>query len=206
MRQPPTEKRSLDRARREAASLRVTDELRQPTHLGARHTVAERGETIVPSPLVVSPRAALLDFNDEPLLDHSSDRPIERAGAQTKLAVGSCLDVLDDGVAVPLALGEGKQDVQRCRGQRQEVVGGRFRAHADSISTVATPVKSSLLAQRHHRLDADGAPGGNEAREERNEEQNSHRTNQYGGIRRRDAEEQRLEVPCCRERADQAEQ
>ena len=58
----------------------------------------------------------------EPLLYHARDGPIERPGAQAKLAVGARLHVLDDGVAVALLVDEGQEDVERCRWQRQKGV------------------------------------------------------------------------------------
>jgi hypothetical protein len=108
--------------------------LRQPPDLGAGDALTERRQSVIAATLVVRAGAALLDFDDEPLLDHPRNRSIERAGAQAKVAIGSRLHVLNDGVPVTLALGKREQDVQRGRRKRQEVVGSGFRAHRAQYS------------------------------------------------------------------------
>ena len=72
-------------------------------------------QQVIATPLVVfvgrGPAAALLD---QPLFLHPLNGPVQRAGAEPDLAVGPGSDVLDDGVAVPLAIRESEQDVE-CR-------------------------------------------------------------------------------------------
>ena len=65
------------------------------------------------------------------LFEHASDRPVQRARAQLERAVRSRGDVLHDGVAVAVLVGDGDEDVKHRDGQRQQVVGiGRVRAES----------------------------------------------------------------------------
>ena len=129
MRQLPPGNRSLRAMRRQAARPRMPDELREPSDFGTRDALAERRKAIVASSLVVGARPSLFDLDDETLLHHPRDGAIQGARAQPKLPVGSCLDVLDDRVAMSLTLGQREQDVQSRRWQREEIVGNGIRAH-----------------------------------------------------------------------------
>src|SRR5205085_11884457 len=76
-------------------------------------------------------------FDDEPLLEHPMDGPVQGAGAKFELTVGARFDVLDDGIAMPVAIGEREQDMKRDRGERQQGidVSGR-EAHATTIAAM----------------------------------------------------------------------
>jgi hypothetical protein len=51
-------------------------------------------------------------FFDQALLQHAADGTVKRAGTECDLAIGTRGDVLHDGVAVAVAIGERDQDVE----------------------------------------------------------------------------------------------
>ena len=98
-------------------------QLGQPARLGLRHRRTERRDPVVAPPLVVLfRRGTLAGLDEQSLLEHALDRSVERAGAQLQLSAGARRDVLDDGVAVPVLVGQGQQDVERRGRQRQQRV------------------------------------------------------------------------------------
>jgi len=107
----------------------MPDALRRPAELCARDGRAELCEAVVPPAFILGARAPFRHFGDQPLLHHSRDGSVERAGAHAQLAIRARFDIMDDGVPVAFAVREGEQDVQGCQRERQEFFCGRFAAH-----------------------------------------------------------------------------
>ena len=79
---------------------------------------------VVAPPLVVERRIGpLVGFLEQAAREHPLDGAVERARAHADRAVGDALDLLHDGVAMPILVGQRQQDVGDGRRQRQEVVG-----------------------------------------------------------------------------------
>ena len=112
------------------------NELREPSHLGARHSSAERRDSIVAPSFVVSRGASLGKFGDQTLLHHTRDGTVECARAEAKLAPRSRFDVLDNRVAVPLPVDQRQQEVKRHGREREQLGGVCIRGHTMTIATV----------------------------------------------------------------------
>ena len=123
----------------ETASLSMPDQLYEPAQLGASDGRAEGRYAVVPATFVVGARPALLDLGNEPLLDHPRDRAVERPRTEAQLAVGACRDVLHDRVTMTVGFGDRQQDVQRGRGQWEELFRRGIGLHVGN----GTPVKQS---------------------------------------------------------------
>lgn len=68
------------------------------------------------------------------MFEHSLNRAIQRACAQSELTAGALRDLLDDGVAVAIGVGKSEQDVKGGCLQREECLGFAVEiAHAGSI-------------------------------------------------------------------------
>src|SRR5262249_46303678 len=97
------------------------DELGQPAGFGASHGQAEGRDPVVAAALVVQVRVRpFLGLGDEPLFEHPVDGAVQGPGAEAHGVVGAGRDVLDEGIAVQLAVGEGHQDVEGRRRQGKE--------------------------------------------------------------------------------------
>ena len=88
----------------------------------ARATAAPNGgDAVIAAALVVQfRRGALLGFDEQSLFEHALDGAVQRAGAQLELAVRARGHILNDGVAVPVLLGHGQQNVESRGRKRQE--------------------------------------------------------------------------------------
>ena len=75
-------------------------------------------------------------FFDEPRAQHPLDRSVQRARPHARGALGEALDLLHDGVAVSILIGERQQDVRDRRGQGQEVSRTRSSGHI-SVTDIA---------------------------------------------------------------------
>src|SRR5688572_22192416 len=107
-----------------------THELVQPIGFGARHGAAEWRDAVIPPPLVVElRRRPLVDLDDEIVVQHPLNRAIEGAWTEAHLAVGARQHFLDDAVAVAILVGEGHQDVEHGRWQRQERIDASGLSH-----------------------------------------------------------------------------
>ena len=98
---------------------RRVDQVGESAGLAFRGGEPLGGQTVVAATVVIG----LVMEGDGQLLnqavdEHPLNRAIERAWAETRLAVGEALDVLHDAVAVRLAVSERQQDVED--GRRQE--------------------------------------------------------------------------------------
>ena len=81
--------------------------------------------------VVVIGIGALAQFLDQLGGEQALDHRIESAGTEADAPARPLGDVLEDGVAVPIAIGERDEDIERVPRQRQEVVGlGAFTADA----------------------------------------------------------------------------
>src|SRR5262245_53683193 len=85
--------------------------------LGARNVSAEGGQLVRSPSLVVFRREGRLA--DEAVAQQALDDAVERAGAEPDGAAGELLDVLEDRVAVRLAVGQRDHDVEH-RGRERE--------------------------------------------------------------------------------------
>src|SRR2546421_422492 len=84
----------------------------------------------------IAARGAAIRLDDEPLLEHAMHRAVEGARPEAELASGACFDVLDDRVAVPVAVGERQEDVEGDRWQGEESVDvGRVVVHGAHAGT-----------------------------------------------------------------------
>ena len=96
----------------------------------------ERRDRVVASPLVVERGLGPLAlFGDQAVVEHALDRPVERAGAQLDVSVGSRGDVLNDRVSVTRVVCERHEDMERRRRERQLSVDVVF-GHGSNISSV----------------------------------------------------------------------
>src|SRR6185295_10241559 len=86
--------------------------------LGPRNIAAEGGELVGPPPLVF----AAAELADQPVVQQTLDDPVERARTETDGAARELLDVLENLVAVRVAVGERDQHIEHRRRQRQQVV------------------------------------------------------------------------------------
>src|SRR6476661_9749418 len=144
-------------ARRKPGGTRHLDELRQAARFGLRNGGSERGNPVVATPLVVLlRRRPIARFDNQSLLEHSLNRSIQRPGAERQLSASPDSDVLDDGVAMPVLLGERQQDVERRRRQRQQA--GRFLRDLVHAQTIATLDILSMAIDRR-KLRACEKPG-----------------------------------------------
>src|SRR5262245_19108833 len=85
---------------------RLTQHLLQASRFGGGCVAAETRQPVVASPFVGTFRiGAVAKFLDQSLLEHATDCAVQRAGAQSDLAVGTCDDVLHDRVAMSIAIG-----------------------------------------------------------------------------------------------------
>src|SRR5688572_1510821 len=114
---------------------------------GARDRGTKVRQPIVAAPLViVFGRRPAARFFDQSLLEHAVDGSIESAGAQADGAAAAKTDVLNDGVAVAVAISERQQDVKggRLQGKQRVDVGGR-EPHPVSIFTVDIVLSTTAL-------------------------------------------------------------
>src|SRR5688572_310062 len=95
------------------------DEITEPLCLGQRHLAAEGGETIRRAALV----AAGSRLANHAVGEQALDDAVERARAQDHLTAGPLLDLLEDRVAVLLAVGQGQQHMEEGWCQRQRCGG-----------------------------------------------------------------------------------
>src|ERR1700691_116552 len=156
--------------RYESPVARHAHELREPACLGPRYGRPERLDAVIPAALVVQiRRGAIAGFHDQALFEHALDGAVKRSCADLELSVGAGGDILDDGIAMPVLFGHGKQNVEGCRGERQEgvrlwqgglhaliiatmdilsmAIGGWFRRRSSSLDSVdAAPQKRRSVA------------------------------------------------------------
>ena len=93
----------------------------QTLRLGDRYRSAQSGQPVVAPPLIVMFRVRPFgQLFDQALLEQPSDRGVQAAWTQPKRTIGALEHVLHDGVAVPIAIGERYEDVERVAVQRQE--------------------------------------------------------------------------------------
>lgn len=107
------------------------DQLFQALALRRQHAPAEPGETIVAAPRVVElGRGPVNRFFDEVCIDESLQRAVEGCRPESHFAVSAVEDFLHDAVPVLIFAGEGKQDVEPVRLERQEGFRLRRFGHA----------------------------------------------------------------------------
>jgi hypothetical protein len=123
---------------RPAPVMRVTDERFEPARFRLQNRAAQRLQTVV-APSIV--RAAAV--SDQTERGQAGDRRVECAGTEAHVAAGAVLDVLDDAVAVALAVGQREQDVELLSRERQEAE--CVLSHASNLDVssldVTTPAK-----------------------------------------------------------------
>ena len=79
-----------------------------------------RREAVVSAPLVIVVGIGpFVEFDNQALVEHPLDRSVQGPGAELHRAVGPRGDVLHDGVAMPILVGEGDQDLKDRGRQRQ---------------------------------------------------------------------------------------
>src|SRR5262245_48617461 len=124
-------------ARRKSPSARHPDELRQPARFRFRDRRAQRRDPVIPPPLVVFFRSwPFARFDEQSLLEHALNRPIERAGAELQLAFSPYGHILDDGVAVPVFFSHRQQDVEGRWRKRQQFIDFVLVDHAVQSSSL----------------------------------------------------------------------
>src|SRR5439155_3302258 len=103
----------------EARRARLTNERREPADLLARHFLAARRDAVVAPPgIVLVGMGPVVELLDEAVMEHPLDGAVQRPGAEPQRAAGARGDVLHDGVAVALAVGERDEDMKDGEGQR----------------------------------------------------------------------------------------
>jgi hypothetical protein len=99
------------------------DEGVEAADFGCRDSFAETSEPIIAPALVGARRVGTFgQFFDQALLEHAADGTVKSSGAQLDLALGPGCDILHDGVAMTVAIGERDQDMEDGRWERQERV------------------------------------------------------------------------------------
>jgi len=76
---------------------------------------AEGREAIIPAPLVIVAGALWRHFFDQGRAEHSLYGSVKRPGTHADRPGGRFVDLTGDGVAMPLATGEGEHDVEHGR-------------------------------------------------------------------------------------------
>src|SRR5436189_3614368 len=99
--------------RRQPASARHSDELREPPRLFPGRGGSVACDAVIPAPLiVVLRRGPVARFDDEALFEHPLNRSIQRTRAELQLPVRAPGDILDDRVAVAVLVCESEEDVE----------------------------------------------------------------------------------------------
>ena len=98
-----------------SGSLRQTgaggaDQGGQPVDLGLEDAAAGLGQAVVFARLAADSRLAAGDALDQALVLQAGEGAVERAVAQLERAAAESFDVLQDGIAVLLLLGDAQQD------------------------------------------------------------------------------------------------
>ena len=93
------------------------NEIAQPLGLGERDLASEGGQPVGGAALVAARRR----LANHALGEQALDDAVERASAQHDRAGGPLLDLLEDRVAMLLAVGQRQQHVEERRGQRQQL-------------------------------------------------------------------------------------
>src|SRR5687768_7368728 len=128
--------------RHETTRLRIREQASEPGGFRFSHTPAQwRQAVVAPTVVVVCRIGSFAQLLDQLGLEQPLDHRIEGAGTQPDPSVRPFSDVLQDGVAMALAISEGDEDVKGVPRQWQEVV--RFGAFA-SRSRHAPVYPSSL--------------------------------------------------------------
>jgi hypothetical protein len=97
------------------------DQILEALAFGVEDTAAERRETVVAAARVVElGRGTGAGFRDEVSFDEALERAVEGGGPQADLAGGALENFLHDAVAVLLFAGEGEQDMEPLRLEREE--------------------------------------------------------------------------------------
>jgi len=87
----------------------------EPGGFGPEHCATQGRQLVIPPPLIRS-----IGLGDETELDEPRDGGVERAGAESQVASGPAIDVLNDAVSVPVPVDEREEDVELVRGERQK--------------------------------------------------------------------------------------
>src|SRR5262249_52042685 len=140
---------ALQPPRRETAVARHADQLRQPARFRLGHDATEWRDPVIAPPLVVQVGlGALPRLDEQPLLEHALNGAVQSAGAQLQLSIGPRSNVLNDGVSMPVFIGDGQQNMERRWRKRQQ----RSGIHAAIIATVDI---SSAIERRSKSPDRD---------------------------------------------------
>src|SRR5688572_31336473 len=84
-------------------------QLVQPVRFGTSDRPAEGGDAVIPPALIIELRGRpLIDLDDEIVVQHSLDGAVERARAQSDVAVRARQYFLDDPVAMTVLVGDGQ--------------------------------------------------------------------------------------------------
>src|SRR5579862_210793 len=123
--------------RREPALLRELHQLHQPPRLCSRDRDPKRRDPVIPPPLVILLRTRPFPgLDQQPLLEHPLNRPVQRPGAQFQLAIGPRRDILNNGVPMPVFLRNRHQNMKRRRRRRKQCL-WIFLSHTPIIPTLA---------------------------------------------------------------------
>jgi hypothetical protein len=96
---------------------------------------AEGGDAVVAAAFVVEfGEGSLAGFDEEALFEHALNGTVEGAGAEFERPPGTGGDVLDDGVAVAVLIGDGEQNVEGGVGEGEQ--GRRVYIHTSIICMV----------------------------------------------------------------------
>src|SRR5271169_5813754 len=98
------------------------------------------GETVIAAALVVVLGiGTLFQFFDQALFQEALDCAVQRAGAEANLSAGSLADLLHDGIAVAIAIGERHENVESVPGKKKG-------SHGTTISSFAIADKGVFVA------------------------------------------------------------
>ena len=86
--------------------------------------------------LLVSRRIILIERLDESVFDEPSNRPVERAGAQSHTAAAEVLDIFDEGVAVARFVCEAGEYQQNGLRQRFSFIALHDMSHGDILPSL----------------------------------------------------------------------
>lgn len=94
----------------------------EPIQLLREHMSAECSDAVILPPLATVTDVAV-GFGDESLGEQALDDPVEIARIEHEQAAGVLRDGLDEAVAVPLLVGQRKEQLEVDRLERQKVAG-----------------------------------------------------------------------------------
>jgi hypothetical protein len=110
--------------------VRVAHQSLEPLRFGPENGSTERQQSIVAPPIVFATRVG-----DQPKGDQPRNGGVKRARPEPQVAGGALFNILDDTVAMALAVREGQQNVELMWRERQKA--NRIISHTSNLDVLA---------------------------------------------------------------------